>query len=164
LVYGIVGLVLAVAAWVALLVTGRYPRALYEWNSGILRFTARFNGFLHLTTDAWPPFGWGEEPNQPQRVSIAPRAESQSRLKVFFRLILALPLLVVAYAIGYLLEGAAIGSWLTIVFRGYQPRWLQNAIVLALRWEIRVGAYIGLLTDVYPPVGDEAPALAAKTA
>ena len=51
-----------------------------------------------------------------------------------------------------------------IVFRGYQPSWLQNTIVAAWRWHIRAAGYLLLLTDIYPPVGDEAPALAAATA
>src|SRR5436190_14698961 len=57
-VYEIVGLVLAIVAWVVVLVIGRYPRTLYDWNAGILRFYGSLAGFLYLATDAWPPFGW----------------------------------------------------------------------------------------------------------
>src|SRR5436190_7952137 len=163
-VYEVLAAVFALAAWVALVITGHYPRTLYEWKTGILRYHGRFGGFLYLATDAWPPFGWAEDPHHPQRVPVAPPAASQSRLKAFFRLILAVPLFVVVYALGYILQGASIGSWLVIVFRGYQPSWLQNTIVAAWRWHIRAAGYLLLLTDIYPPVGDEAPALAAATA
>src|SRR3954453_16537727 len=81
-VYEIVGLVLAIVAWVALLILGRYPETLYRWNSGILRYFASLAGFVFIATDAWPPFGWNQNPDQPQTLLVAPAAERQSRLKV----------------------------------------------------------------------------------
>jgi Domain of unknown function (DUF4389) len=83
---------------------------------------------------------------------------------VFFRLILAIPLFIIAYPLNYLTAAASIASWLTIVFRGYQPEWLQNAVVSSLKWHARAGAYLFLLTDIYPPVGEDAPELATATA
>jgi len=70
------------------------------------------------------------EPNHPIRVDIAPRAEKQSRLKAFFRWILALPvLLVLSYGT----------SMLTFV-NGFHAR---------------VFGYLAFLTDDYPPIGLE---------
>jgi hypothetical protein len=156
-VYAYVGAVLAVVAWFALVFTGQYPETLYRWNSGILRYGTSISGFMHLVTDAWPSFGWSQDPNQPQQVLYAPPAAKQSRLKVAFRLILVLPLLVVSWAINYVGIGIAVASWLTIVFRGYQPRWIFDTSVWVINFQLRVGAYLGLLTDVYPPVGEDAP-------
>lgn len=158
-IYELIGGVLLFIAWFALLFVGHYPQRLYDWNSGILRFYARMAGFAYLATDVFPPIGWADDAGKAQRVAIGPRAESQSRLKVFFRVILALPLFVISYGLNYLLMGAVFATWLTVVFRGYQPRGLHDAIVFSLKWHVRVGGYIGLLTDVYPPVGDGAPAL-----
>jgi uncharacterized protein DUF4389 len=163
-VYEIVGFVLAIVAWVVLLVLAHYPQTLYDWNAGILRFFVSLGGFVYLATDAWPPFGWNQSPDQPQRLLVAPPAEQQSRLKVLGRLILAIPLFFLTYPLNYLTAAAAIASWLTIVFRGYQPEWLQNVVVFSLRWHARAGAYLFLLTDIYPPVGLDAPKLAAATA
>jgi hypothetical protein len=162
--YEIVGFVLAIVAWVALVILGRYPQTLYDWNAGILRYLVSFGGFLYLATDAWPPFGWNQNPAQLQRLLVAPPAERQSRLKVLFRLILAIPLFFIAYPLNYLTTAASIGSWLTIVFRGYQPEWLQNVIVFSLKWHARAGAYLLLLTDIYTPVGEDAPTLATAAA
>jgi len=162
--YEIVGFVLAIVAWIVVVIIGRYPQTLYEWNSGILRFFTSLGGFVYLATDAWPPFGWNQSPTQPQRLLIASPAERQSRLKVFFRLILAIPVLIIAYPLNYLANATAVASWLTIVFRGYQPEWLQNVTVFALKWHARAGGYLLLLTDIYPPVGEDAPTLAAATA
>ncbi len=158
-VYALVGEVLVIISWFALVITGRYPETLYNWNSGILRYGTSVSGWLHLVTDRWPSFGWSQDPSQPQRVLFAPPAAKQSRLKVAFRLILFIPLLFVAWAINYVSLGAAFASWFMIVFRAYQPRWLFDTIVWTMQFQLRIGAYIALLTDVYPPVGEDAPKL-----
>lgn len=158
-IYAIAGIFTWIAAWFALLFTGRYPQGLYNFNSGVLRYFTRINSYVALLTDQFPPFGLSPDPTYPVRLQVAPRAEKQSRLKVFFRLILFLPLIVVSYAMNALHTGAVFVSWLTIVFRGYQPAGAHNALVFTTAWQARIGGYIGLLTDVYPPVGDEAPQL-----
>jgi hypothetical protein len=158
-IYGIALVVLFVIAWFGVLILGRYPETLHRWISGILRFSARFGAFLYLLTDAWPQVGWGEEPEHPVRIAVAPRAASQSRLKALFRVILMIPLFVISYGIGWILQGGVVASWLTIVFRGYQPQWVESALIGALTWQIRFNGYFLLLTDVYPPVGDDAPKL-----
>jgi len=159
MIYGIALLVTLIIAWFAIVITGRYPQGLYNFNAGILRFGARLNSFAYLLTDEFPPFGTGTDPTYPVRLQIAPRPEKQSRLKTFFRPILAIPLIFVSYAINPLHYGAALVSWLTIVFRGYQPAGAHNALLFTTAWQTRVGAYFLLLTDVYPPVGDEAPSI-----
>lgn len=156
-IYSIAGLFTFIAAWFALVFTGRYPEGLYNFNSGLVRYFVRLNSFVYLLTDRYPPFGIAADPTYPVRLQVAPRADKQSRLKVFFRLILAFPLFVLSYAINPLHYGAAVVSWLTIVFRGYQPAGAHNALLFTTAWQARVGGYIGLLTDTYPPVGDEAP-------
>jgi hypothetical protein len=109
-----------------------------------------------MQTDAWPPFGIGEEPAYPIRLSVAPAAESQSRLTAFFRLVLAIPMLFVLYAVGAIHSGLAGVAWLTIVFRGYLPRAVNDAMTFVNGLYARVAGYILLLTDEYPPVGLEA--------
>jgi hypothetical protein len=158
-IYAIAGVFAVLIAWFAIVITGRYPEGLYNFNSGILRYTARLNSFIGLLTDEFPSFGISPDPTYPVRVQIAPRPESQSRLKAFFRLILFIPLIFLAYAINAVHSGAVFVSWLTIVFRGYQPAGAHNALLFTTAWQTRVGAYLGLLTDIYPPVGDEAPAI-----
>lgn len=154
-IYGIAAVVTVIVAWFAVVILGRYPEGLYNLNAGFLRYGARLNGFLYLLTDEFPPFGLSEDDSYPVRLHVAPAAESQSRLKAFFRIILALPLLVLAYAINFLHIGAVLASWLTIVFRGYQPAGVHNALLFTNAWQARLGGYVSLLTDTYPPVGDE---------
>jgi len=154
-IYLIVAEVVAVIAWFAILFTGRYPESLYNFNAGALRSVTRMTAFTYLQTDAWPPFGFSPDPTYPVRLQVAPRAEKQSRVTAFFRLILALPLFFVAYAISIVHHGAGVLAWLTIVFRGYQPAGVHNALAFTNAWNARFFGYLLILRDEYPPVGDE---------
>jgi len=144
-----------VFAWVAVVILGRYPQWLYKFNSGVIRYLVRFYAWAYLQTDAWPPFGLGEDPSYPIRINIAPAAARQSRLKAFFRLILVLPMLIVSYAINYIHLGAALVAWVTIVFRGYLPEGINSVLTFVNSFYARVFGYYALLTDEYPPIGIE---------
>jgi hypothetical protein len=154
-IYEIAALVVTIIAWFALVILGRYPQWAYDFNSGALRYFTRVIAWVSLQTDPFPPFGIGSDPTYPVRLQVAQRAEKQSRLKVFFRLILVIPLVFLQYALNAIHTGAAIAAWLTIVFRGYQPAGVHNALAFTLAWHARVGGYLLLLRDEYPPVGDE---------
>ena len=143
-------------AWVAVTILGRYPEWLYNFNAGVVRFSVRLSAWIYLQTDEWPPFGLSDDPSYPIRVTIAPPEASQSRLKAFFRLILALPVgLVVAYGSRFVLLGLAVVAWLTIVFRGYLPEGVNAAMTYVNGLDARVLGYIAILTDQYPPIGLE---------
>jgi Domain of unknown function (DUF4389) len=154
-IYEIAAFVVVVIAWFALVILGRYPQWAYDFNAGAVRYFTRVFAWLYLQTDRFPPFGIGTDPTYPVRVQVAPRDEKQSRLKVFFRIILAIPLVFLAYAINFVHTGAAVVAWMTIVFRGYQPAGVHNALVFCNAWHARTFGYLLLLRDEYPPVGDE---------
>jgi hypothetical protein len=61
-IYSVAVFFTVLAAWFALLFTGRYPEGLYSFNSGALRFFMRVSGWFSLQTDPWPPFGFGADP------------------------------------------------------------------------------------------------------
>lgn len=155
--YGLAAMIVVLVAWFALIILGRFPNGMYRFVGGVLRFQMRVTAFISLQTDEWPPFGLGDEPAYPVRVRIAPPAARQSRLKALFRLILAFPLMVLAYPFSYLQQFIASIAWLTIVFRGYQPAGIHNALAFTNGWLTRANAYMLLLRDEYPPVGDEVP-------
>lgn len=155
-VYLIAALFTHVFAWVSLVVLGRYPQWLYNFNSGVVRYLVRFYAWSYLQTDVWPPFGLADDPSYPIRVQIAPAAARQSRPKAFFRLFLVLPMLVVSYGVNFVHLGAALIAWLTIVFRGYQPEGINSALTFVNSFYGRVFGYYAMLTDEYPPIGIEA--------
>ena len=76
----------------------------------------------------------------------------RNRLTVFFRLILAIPHLIVLVLWGIAAFFVAIAAWFAILFTGRYPRGLFDFVVGVGRWTNRVGAYAFLLvTDRYPP-------------
>jgi len=154
-VYYIVAAFTHLFAWVAIVITGRYPQGLYNLNSGFVRYFVRTSAWIYLQTDEWPPFSISDDPGYPIRVILAPRAERQSRLSAFFRIILAIPMLIVSYAVNYVHQWIAVIAWLTIVFRGYLPEQLNTAMTFCNSFYARVYGYLALLTDDYPPIGVE---------
>jgi len=148
-----VGLLLA---WLLVTILGRYPEWLYKLNSGIVRFTVRFSAWIYLQTDEWPPFGLSDDPSYPIRVNFAPPASRQSRLKAFFRHLLALPVMfVLSYGTAIITLTAGFVAWLTIVFRGYLPEWINSVLTALHGFQARVLGYMAILTDDYPPIGLE---------
>lgn len=154
-VYMIALTVVVIVAWFALVILGRYPQGMYDFVGGILRFYMRVTAFLTLQTDAWPSFGISDDADYPVRISFAPPAARQSRLKAFFRIILIVPLLLMTYIFSTLQQIIAVLAWVTIVFRGYQPAGVHNALAFTNSWYTRANAYMFLMRDEYPPVGDE---------
>jgi len=154
--WGILFYIAVFLAWLLVTILGRYPEWLYNFNAGYVRFFVRYNAWLYLQTDRWPPFGLSDDPSYPIRVNVAPPAERQSRLKAFFRLILAFPVLfVLGYGTAIVTLGVAWVAWLTIVFRGYLPQWINDVLTALHGFQARVLGYIAILTDDYPPIGLE---------
>jgi hypothetical protein len=165
-------LLLSAVAFVAILVTGRYPRAIFDFNLGVLRWTWRVSYYAYgaLGTDEYPPFSLGEEPDYPAQLHIPYPAHLSRGLVLVKWWLLAIP--------HYLILGVLVGggSWiatrnntwttgwwgglvgvlvllagLTLTFTGRYPRGLYDLILGCQRWMLRVWAYAGLMTDEYPP-------------
>jgi hypothetical protein len=152
--YGIAAVIAIVIAWFAIVITGRLPQGLYEFVAGWTRFVTRVTGYTLLLTDVYPPFGGGDETPYPIRMQFAGPLDPYSRLKAFFRLILAIPILILRYAMNILLEIGALAAWFVIVITGKLPRGLFDLMVLANSYTARSDAYIYLLTETYPPFQD----------
>jgi hypothetical protein len=176
--------VLSLAAFFAILFTGRYPRKLFDFNVGVLRWTWRvgFYSYSALGTDEYPPFRLKDVPDYPARLEVD-YPESLSRGLVLVKWwLLALPhyLVVGVFAGGGLAAWAGGGGgWVSssgglvgllvcfagviLLFTGRYPKSLYDFVLGMNRWVFRVTAYAALMTDVYPPFqldmgGNEPPA------
>ncbi|HEX4482542.1 MAG TPA: DUF4389 domain-containing protein [Solirubrobacteraceae bacterium] len=154
-VFGIVAWFAIVIAWFAIIITGRYPKGLYEFVADFTRFLARVTAYSVLLTDAYPPFNGSHEASYPVRMEFAGPLEHYSRLKTLFRVILAIPIVILRYVVNLLLEIGAFASWIVIVITGKMPRGLFDVMVLANSYTARSDAYLYLLTETYPPFQDE---------
>ena len=154
-VFGIVASIAILIAWFAIVITGRYPAGLYKFVADFNRFVARVTGYAALLTDAYPPFSGADDASYPIRMQFSGPLEHYSRLKTFFRIILAIPILILRYVMGLLLEIGAFAAWVVIVVTGKMPRGLFDLMVLANSYTARSDAYLYLLTATYPPFQDE---------
>jgi hypothetical protein len=154
-VFGIVASIAIVIAWFAIIITGRYPKGLFDFVAGFNRFVARVTAYGVLLTDVYPPFSGEADPSYPIRMEFAGPLEKYSRLKTLFRIILAIPIMVLRYVMGLLLEIGAIAAWVVVVVMGKMPRGLFDLMVLANSYTARSDAYLYLLTETYPPFQDD---------
>lgn len=158
-------LLVSLAALVAILVNRRYPRALFEFNVGVLRWTWRvaFYAYGVLGTDRYPPFSLREEPDYPARLVIAYPGELSRGLALVKWWLLAIPQYLVVgvflgggyfartWAGGGLIGALVLIAGFALLFTGRYPRGVYDLSVGAHRWVLRVAAYASLMTDAYPP-------------
>jgi hypothetical protein len=140
---------LAVIAWFAILITGRYPKSFFEFGSGVLRWQANVMAYVFLLRDEYPPFSW--EPGDYPLLLAIPPAERQSRLRLFIRLIAIFPNQIALYFVTLAAFFTTFIAWWAILFTGRYPRGLFKFSVGAMRWQQRLFAYLFLLRDEFPP-------------
>jgi Domain of unknown function (DUF4389) len=152
--YGIAAQIAVFIAWFAIVFTGRYPEGLYRFVAGFVEVEVQATGYTVLLSDPYPPFTPGSKPDYPVRMQFAGPLEKYSRLKTFFRALLAIPIVIVRYVAQLLLEITAIAAWIVSVVLGRLPRGLFDPMVLANSYIARSDAYLFLLTETYPPFQD----------
>ena len=137
-------------AWFALLFTGRYPKSLYDFHASYARYTTYAYGYLLLATDKWPGFSGSADADQPVRLGIDPPLPVYSRVKVLFRFVLMIPVVLIVYAMQIVATVAAFVAWFAIVFTGKLPQGVYQMIHLGLSYQQRAMPYMMLLTEDWP--------------
>lgn len=172
LVFLFLGVIFAsIAAWFAILFTGKYPRALFDYNVGVLRWGWRvgYYAFSVLGTDRYPPFSLEDDPDYPARLSVEYPEKLSRGLVLIKAWLLALPhLLILALLTGWsysfenagqtmevafpgLISVLVFIAAIVLLFTGRYPDALYNLVVGLNRWVYRVYGYVLLMTDEYPP-------------
>ena len=166
-----------VIAFFAILFTGRYPRSLFDFNVGVMRWSWRVHhyGYWALGTDRYPPFTLAEVPDYPAHLDVA-YPERLSRGLIFVKWLLAIPHFIVlaifvgggvwlgtrtgdtndawdnGFNAGWSLVGLLVLiSAIVLLFTGRYPKPIYDLVMGLDRWALRVGAYAALMTDRYPP-------------
>lgn len=164
--------VVTLIAFFAILFTERYPRSLFDFNVGVLRWTWRvtYYGYSALGTDRYPPFTMGPEPDYPATFSVAYPERLSRGLVLIKWWLLAIPQYLVLGIIGggltigfgdaWWWSGYSFGGFIgllvlfaavTLLFVKQYPRGVFDLVMGLNRWVYRVLTYVALMRDDYPP-------------
>ena len=145
---GAVAVFMAIVSWFTLVIAGTHITGIRQFTAFYLRWRVRAVSYLMLLEDPYPPFG-----DAPYRASIEilePLA-ARDRLSIALRLIYVIPHAIVLFFLMIAWCFTTIAAWFVILFTGAYPKALYDFGVGAMRWRLRVEAYMLLMVDDYPP-------------
>jgi len=149
-----IGFVLAwIGAFFGILFTGRYPRALFDYNVGVLRWSWRtgYYSYSVLGTDRYPPFALGDVPDYPARLEVEYPDKLSRGLVLVKWWLLAIPHYIIVSIFSNLIPLLVFCGAVALLFTGNYPKSIFDFVMAMQRWTIRTTAYAALMTDAYPP-------------
>ena len=149
--WGVLAYLGAIVNWLATLIAGVSPLWLHRFLSRYLRYQFHVGAFLYLVGNPFPGFV-GAPGSYPVELHVADRAP-QNRWGVAFRLVLAVPALMLASVFSTLLFVVAVLGWFAGMFTARMPLGLRNLGAFALRYVAQANAYVLLLSGAYPYSG-----------
>ncbi|HEX8803795.1 MAG TPA: DUF4389 domain-containing protein [Acidimicrobiales bacterium] len=153
-VLGIVQGVLTAVAFFTVLFTTRIPPGVFDTIVMVHRYQWRVNTYVYCFRESYAPFDFtasADDPGtDPARLAIA-RPERLNRWLPLVKWLLAVPHYVVLIFVSLGAFFAVLIGWVGVLVRGTYPPGIKDFLVGYQRWTVRVAAYVGLLTDRYPP-------------
>jgi hypothetical protein len=147
---GILAVLAVIGNWFATLIQGRSPEGLHNFLAGYLRYATHVSAYTFLIADPYPGFFMVNlKEDYPVDLEVAP-PEEQNRWTVAFRIILAIPAMIITQILRNLSGVLAVFSWVMAVLTARVPEGIRNFNAFALRYETQTYAYLGLLTRRYP--------------
>jgi hypothetical protein len=150
-----------IAFW-AILITGKFPEGLFNYQLNLQRWSLRVNARLMNLSDGYPAFGLSAQ--DPNIVIEIERQESYSRLTVLARQMFGFLYVYIPhmFCLLFLQIGVVfvrlIAFWVVLI-TGKYPKGMHDYMVGVMRWAFRINLYMSFMTDKYPPFsmkGDEA--------
>lgn len=140
--------VLVIVNWFAVLIRGRSPEDLHLLLAHALRYRTHVFSYLFLVSNPYPTF-FGRQGTHPVDLEVE-GPERQRRAVTLFRLILAIPAIVVAYVFFFVMFFVAVIAWFIALVVGRTPKGMRDLSAYCLRYEAQTAAYLMILTDRYP--------------
>jgi hypothetical protein len=147
-VLGVAAYLLAIVSWVLIVLGRNHPQGIREFTRFYMRWRVRALSYMMLLEDQYPPFG---DAPYPASIEIAEPVLPRNRVTVGFRVFLAIPHFIALFFVLFAWWITAVVAWFAILITGAYPDGLYEFGVGALRWLLRVEAYMLLLVDDYPP-------------
>ena len=142
-----------VSFW-AILITGKYPESMFNYQLNLQRWALRVNVRLQNLSDGYPAFGLSSTDSN--IIIEIERPEKSNRGTVLLRAMFGFLYVLIphAFCLIFLLIGASfvrlIAFW-AVLITGKYPKGMHDYMVGLLRWQYRISIYMGYMTDVYPP-------------
>lgn len=141
-----------IIALFAILFTGRYPRRLFYFNVGVIRWTWRveFYGHFAFATDKYPPFNM-KAGGYPADFDVTYPDNLSRGLVLIKWWLLAVPQYLVVIIFADLILLLTLYAGIAILFKRQYPKNIFSFVMGMNHWYHRVLAYVSLMTDHYPP-------------
>ena len=146
-IWGIAVGITVFIAWLVAIFMGRVPDGLHNFNASYLRYLTRVTAYLFLLANPYPNFTNAHSYPVDCRIDAAAR---QGRLGVFFRMILAIPAILLAYVFRLVNSLVAVLGWFYCLFLGHMHQGMRDISAWMLRYEAQTYAYLMILTSRYP--------------
>ena len=152
--------VLTLISFFTVLFTEQIPRPLFDAIVMTYRYEWRAMSYAFFMHEDYPPFDFelsseddGVEPHTSLRLSYPEHLE---RWKPLYKWFLAIPHYFVLVGLFIVACLGIVAGFFAVLLTGEYPEGIRNFLVSAYRYALRVEAYVGFLTDRYPPFNLEA--------